>query len=83
MSSAQRCCQDCGRTDVALERHHLRYFTQAGYRGPDDPGGESIYGLETDEDLALLCRDCHHQRHRDPDGVFWRDPQDMADAWLG
>lgn len=74
MSARKRgCCEDCG-ARVPLELHHLRYVT-------DD--GESIYGRETDDDLAALCRHCHHNRHIDPAGVFYRDPEEMAEDWFG
>ena len=91
---ADNCCEDCGNPDEPLELHHLRYVTAPGFRGLDDPGGESIYGHEADEDLVLLCRDCHHNRHLDCNGRaaprrqrrrddFWVDPEEMADAWFG
>lgn len=90
---ADNCCEDCGESDhpcAPLELHHLRYFTQAGYRGGGDPGGEPIHRLETVEDLDLLCRHCHNSRHYDyngtperPKGQYWRDPEEMADAWFG
>ena len=35
-------------------------------------------GHETPDDLALLCRDCHHNRHIDRNGEFWADPEEMA-----
>ena len=66
-------CEDC-RVDYPLELHHLRYFTDLG---------EPIDGIEEEDDLAALCRECHHDRHIDPNGVFWRDPEEMEDAWFG
>jgi len=69
----RRRCEDCGRP-YRLELHHLRYHT-------DDWRRESILGKETPNDLAALCRWCHHQRHIDPNGEFWADPQEMAEHW--
>ena len=75
LARASRCCGDCGER-VRLEIHHLRYQ-------PEDPTGTVADGWETPDDLAALCRDCHHNRHIDPNGDFWRDPEEMADAWFG
>ena len=67
--------------------HHLRY--QVGlhrYSHPKmalDHAGDPIFGQETPDDLAALCRDRHHNRHLDPDGEFWVDPEAMEDAWFG
>jgi hypothetical protein len=65
------CCEDCG-IHCHPELHHLRYWTD------DD---EPIHGLETTGDLAALCRECHLERHLDPNGNFWRDPQELAECW--
>jgi 5-methylcytosine-specific restriction endonuclease McrA len=74
---AQHRCEDCGRDDVRLELHHLRYQTEPGYKGETD----YIFGRETPHDLALLCRDCHHHRHVDRNGEFWADPEEKATYW--
>jgi 5-methylcytosine-specific restriction endonuclease McrA len=79
MLRAKRCCENCGGR-LPLELHHLRYYYQPD---PRYPFTEPIDGHETPDDLAALCRDCHHGRHIDPNGDFWRDPEDMADAWFG
>jgi 5-methylcytosine-specific restriction endonuclease McrA len=72
---ADRHCEDCGNVKK-LELHHLRYWTSP-------PHSEPIFGWETATDLAALCRVCHHNRHRDPNGQFWLDPEAMADHWWG
>jgi len=66
-------CEHC-RCVRPLELHHLRYWT-------DD--GDPIHGSETPNDLMALCRDCHHRRHVDPNGDFWRDPEEMEQYWQG
>lgn len=66
-----RCEDGCGETRVEL--HHVRYHR-------DD--GSTIFGRETVDDLAALCRDCHHARHIAPDGQFWSDPSEMHAYWL-
>lgn len=71
-------CEDCGADDRPLELHHLRYLTEGD---PGRGGQESIFGQEQPEDLAALCRDCHHDRHLDPAGEFWSDPEEKATAW--
>jgi 5-methylcytosine-specific restriction endonuclease McrA len=72
------CCEDCGER-LPLELHHLRYRTDYW---PDMEGGSKpIFGRETVDDLAALCRDCHHARHVDPNGGFWADPEEMAEHW--
>jgi hypothetical protein len=65
-------CEDCEQYRP-LELHHLRYLTAERPREP-------IFGRESPDDLAALCRDCHHKRHLDPYGRFWVDPEDLA-AW--
>jgi len=70
-SRAQSCCEDCG-TIRGLELHHLRYETMLM--------GDivSIHGRETPDDVDLLCRNCHHQRHIGPlSGAFHRDPVEV------
>jgi hypothetical protein len=71
-------CEDC-QQPLPLELHHLRYFTEHG--GKHDLGGEPIHGIETPDDLAALCRECHLARHVDAAGVFWRDPQERETHW--
>jgi 5-methylcytosine-specific restriction endonuclease McrA len=71
-------CEDCGER-VPLELHHLRYLKVVV---PGD-GPWDIDGYEEPDDLAALCRDCHHRRHVDPNGEFWRDPEEMEVAWAG
>ena len=66
-------CEDCTER-LPLEPHHLRYRIPGPLGGP-------IFGRETVDDLAALCRDCHHARHIAPDGTFWPDPQAMARHW--
>ena len=69
-------CEDCWRCDVPLELHHLRYWIIG-----DDGFEEDIDGKETEADLDVLCRDCHHARHLDLNGEFWRDPEEMETHW--
>jgi 5-methylcytosine-specific restriction endonuclease McrA len=74
LARARRRCEDCGAL-VPLELHHLRYAP---------PMTElDLPGWESPDDLAALCRTCHHGRHLDPNGHFWADPQAMDDAWFG
>jgi 5-methylcytosine-specific restriction endonuclease McrA len=65
-------CEDCWADNLPLELHHLRY---------EDDNGNPIHGHETLDDLALLCRECHHGRHIGPDGEFYRDPEDVVRQW--
>jgi hypothetical protein len=60
-------CEDCG-DGGSLELHHLRYHTELSH--DYKYGGELIFGKETPNDLAALCRDCHLQRHLDPNGDY-------------
>jgi hypothetical protein len=59
-------CEQCTVNDVPLEFHHLHYNTQ---------------GRERPQDLELLCRSCHSERHRDFFGQFWVDPVEMRHHW--
>src|SRR5271166_365376 len=59
-------CEDCGEDSGKLALHH---FT---HRTIDD---EPIFGRETPDDLQLLCRPCHKEKHLDPDGYFQPDPE--------
>src|SRR5262245_48506742 len=70
------CCEDCDER-CALEMHHLRYEVW-NYKEP-----EIIFGRETPDDLAALCRYCHQQRHIDLNGDWWNDPEEMAAHWAG
>jgi len=55
-------CEDCANPVVRLTFHHLHYRT---------------LGEESPDDLALLCWDCHKQRHRCPyTGEFFVHPED-------
>lgn len=47
---AQFRCECCGREDLPLDCHHLRYR---------DEDGASILGREAMQDLEVLCRHCH------------------------
>lgn len=55
--------------------HHLEYETMIS--------GDlvAINGYETPGDLDLLCRECHHQRHIDPNGEYWAIPNEMTAHW--
>ena len=53
-------CQDCGRSDVPLDVHHLTYERR---------------GHELDEDLITLCRTCHDARHGKPEPAAMSRPQ--------
>lgn len=77
LSRAGYKCEDCGES-AKLELHHLTYRTQTTRHDPD---GVPIYGKETPEDLAALCRSCHYARHCDINGAFWSDPEEMAHFW--
>jgi hypothetical protein len=59
----------------ALELHHLTYYWHS------DPSRGTIFGHETADDLAALCRDCHHDRHIGPDDDFIADPEECAAEW--
>jgi 5-methylcytosine-specific restriction endonuclease McrA len=76
LERARGCCEDCG-DQLPLELHHLRYYAETEYKGVPD----SIFGRETPCDLDALCRECHRQRHIDPNGDWWNDPEEMADHW--
>jgi 5-methylcytosine-specific restriction endonuclease McrA len=73
LGRADGVCEDC-QEFRKLELHHLRYWT-------NDPWRESIRGRETPDDLAALCRECHHERHLDPSGQFWMDPEEADALW--
>jgi hypothetical protein len=61
---------------LTLELHHLVYpYNKIVHDGP------GWWGDEEDSDVVGLCRRCHHQRHRDINGDFWADPQEMAARW--
>ena len=68
-------CENCGINKVKLELHHLTYYRQV------DGAPLPIYGYETPNDLLALCRNCHHSKHRDINGDFWRDPEEMENYW--
>lgn len=68
-------CENCGTDRARLELHHLTYYRQA------DGAPLPIYGYETPSDLLALCRYCHHGKHRDANGDFWRDPEEMENYW--
>jgi len=63
-------CEDCwaGPPEVMLTFHHLHYDNM---------------GEERPEDIDHLCWECHKERHIDPNGEYWRDPQEMEDCWFG
>jgi 5-methylcytosine-specific restriction endonuclease McrA len=74
-------CEDCGEPFTLLRRpelHHLRYWIEDPY---DPPFQLSIFGRENPDDLDVLCRSCHHQRHLDLNGDFWTDPEEMFRHW--
>ena len=67
-------CEDC-EEQKKLDMHHLHYeVMQTGNM-------LCIFGKETPSDLVALCRDCHRARHRDINGDYWRDPNEMAAYW--
>jgi 5-methylcytosine-specific restriction endonuclease McrA len=69
------CCADCGE-QTHLELHHEVYpWHKWMYK---DPGQ---WGHEENHECVMLCRDCHHQRHRDPNGEFWDDPVELHTYW--
>ena len=70
---AGNCCEECG-DEGKLEFHHLAYLNTNSNYHRDWFGLK--FGAETPEDLMLLCRECHHQQHRDFNGDFWADPDD-------
>lgn len=83
-------CEDCGCEDVSLEAHHLHY-NRDGSLAVDANGNRvhvkpfrqvEDWGWETSDDIALLCRDCHHARHVDRNGEFWQDPEEMETYWF-
>lgn len=68
-------CEDCG-DRTRLELHHEVYpWHKWMYK---DPGW---WGDEEDDDCVMLCRDCHLQRHRDPNGDFWDDTVELEAYW--
>ena len=64
-------CENCGEK-LPLEMHHTTY--KRILNGEELP----IFGNEEPGDLLALCRQCHHQAHRDILGEFWADPEEMA-----
>ena len=68
-----RVCEDCGYPPPSLEMHHLTYQKWVyPFEGP-----KLIHGFEEFDDLALLCRHCHHARHIGPiSGAFFTDPEE-------
>ena len=70
-------CADCGEK-TALDLHHLTYTVDCH----DGPPEEFPVGTwETENDVIGLCRECHDARHRDANGEYWRDPQEMDNYW--
>jgi len=67
-------CEDCGE-QKKLDMHHLAYEVLVSGEIID------IFGRETPDDIAALCRDCHYARHRDRNGDYWRDPSEMESYW--
>ena len=63
-------CENCGEK-LPLEMHHRTYKRRSN--GEELP----IFGNETPAALLALCRQCHHQAHRDIYGKFWADPEEM------
>lgn len=77
VASQEFCCDDCGERRK-LELHHEVYpWHKMIYK---DPGR---WGDEEDDDVVGLCRECHHERHRDLNGDFWSDPLEMESWWAG
>lgn len=68
-------CEQCGELG-RVDLHHLRRYTNDCEQLP-------IAGLESPADLAALCRDCHYANHRDPNGEYWWDVEEMAEHWHG
>lgn len=48
LARAHYACQDCGKSNVPLDTHHVTYERL----GAEKPG-----------DLRVLCRECHNKRH--------------------
>ena len=69
-------CEDCGVQGVPLEFHHVRYTTWDREPYKPERYEREVFGEELPEDLAYLCRSCHHARHVDIVGNFHVDPQD-------
>lgn len=69
-------CESCDEAKT-LEIHHLTYQYDSYNDGIPSP----IFGDESPNDLLALCRDCHHAAHRDLNGDYWQDPEDMDDYW--
>jgi 5-methylcytosine-specific restriction endonuclease McrA len=65
LARARGRCEDCGRA-LPLELHHNHYRS---------------VGEEEPDDLSALCRDCHKQRHIDPCGGWWNDPEEKESYW--
>lgn len=59
------CCEDCGRK-CKLTMHHRHY---------DTVGNEAL------DDIVALCWPCHQARHRDLNGDYWRDEEEMQTYW--
>jgi len=73
---ADNCCENCGHAG-RLEYHHLRYYVEACNSNYHREWFGLVFGKERSEDLLLLCRECHHQKHLDFNGDFWADPEEM------
>lgn len=75
LARANYCCENCG-DEGRLEMHHVRYMTDGHSKY-----SQSIFGIETPNDLEALCRSCHLSRHIDPFGDFIRNPEECAAEW--
>ena len=69
-------CESCGEAKP-LEMHHLTYRHDPYNEGIPSP----IFGHESPSDLQALCRNCHQSAHRDLNGDYWQDPEEMDDYW--
>lgn len=51
-------CQDClekGKITPGIEVHHIKHLTPDNINNPDI--------TLSDDNLTLLCKECHHRRH--------------------
>jgi 5-methylcytosine-specific restriction endonuclease McrA len=76
MRRSRGVCEDCSEKKP-LEFHHLTYKYEP-YPGYVQKNGDYalIFGHETANDLALLCRSCHLGRHL-LWGEFYSDPEEL------
>lgn len=76
---AQRFCPVCGRTDAAIEMHHVIHRSQGGHKGPTIPLCKACHSRVHDErSLQLAYDDTTDEWKSTLDGQHW-EPFVIAD----